>query len=471
MAAETDNLMKKATERENEKKYRKVIKCCDEILEIDPTCYSLYSIKGKSYFMLNDYDNSLKYFKKYLTHNQNNEDMIKALNYICSNYFFKHDYENALKYADESLKLDSAHEPTLKKKANILIELERFDDALALADELENTEILADIHYEMDDYETAAKLYDKLMEDSEDYADYLDFKEMKAKSLFQNEDYEEFLKLAEELVNISPNKSIYISMSIAYHKMEDYDNMAKYLELSARYDPSIKNELLNAAKENLALKYNENSINDNIAMGSAYMSDNQPKKALKYFLKANELKKDDEEILKMLAKAYYLLCDYDNEYDILKKLLEINPENYDVMIELAYACSNIDKPIEVIELGNKLIAEDSKYDSVYTLIAKAYLELKDKENAFKCIDEAINLHPNTNYFISYKGLLYLMTGDEKSSKECFKKALNTKPNDPLPYLTQINFYEENENYKKVKEIYEKLIADFPDFKGVKRNVC
>ena len=471
MTTEIDNLIKKAKESEEQKNYRKVIKCCDDILEIDPTFYSLYSIKGKSYFMLKDYDNSLKYFKKYLNHNQNNEDSIKALNYICSNYFFKQDYENALRYADESLKLDSKHEKTLIKKANILIELGRFDEALELANELENKEILADIHYEMEDYETAVKLYDELMNNSEDYIDYLDFKEMKAKSLFQNEDYEEFLKVSEELVNVSPNDKIYLTMSIAYHRLGDFDNMAKYLELSARYNPSIKKEVLNVAKENLALVYDENSVKDNVAMGSAYMSDNQAEKALEYFIKANELKKDDEDILKRLAKTYYILYDYENEYKILKKLLEINPENYDVIFELAYVCSSLDKPIEVIELGNRLIGKDSKYDSVYTLISKAYLELEDKDNAFKCIDEAIALYPHTNYFINCKGLLYLMENDEKSSEECFKKALDIKPNDPLPYLTQINFYEEKENYKKVKEIYEKLIADFPDFKGVKRNVC
>ena len=157
--------------------------------------------------------------------------------------------------------------------------------------------------------------------------------------------------------------------------------------------------------------------------------------------------------------------------EILKKLLKINPDNYDMMLELAYASSNLDKPIEVIELGNMLIGKNPKYDCIYTIISKAYLELEDKENAFKCIDEAIGLYPNTNYFINYKGLLYLMDNDERSAEECLKKALEIKPNDPLPYLTQINFHEENENYEKVKEIYERLIADFPDFKGVKRNVC
>ena len=100
----------------------------------------------------------------------------------------------------------------------------------------------------------------------------MDFKELKAQSLFQNEDYEEYLKVAEELVNISPNDTIYLAMSIAYHKIGDFDNMARCLELSGRYNPSIKKEVLKVAKENLALVYDENSVEDNIAMGFSITS-------------------------------------------------------------------------------------------------------------------------------------------------------------------------------------------------------
>ena len=66
MTTEIDYLIKKATEAENDKNYKKAIKYCYDILEIDSTIYGTFAMNRKSYFMLNDYDNSLKFMKSSL---------------------------------------------------------------------------------------------------------------------------------------------------------------------------------------------------------------------------------------------------------------------------------------------------------------------------------------------------------------------------------------------------------------------
>ena len=170
----------------------------------------------------------------------------------------------------------------------------------------------------------------------------------------------------------------------------------------------------------------------------------------------------NDEVLKCIGETYFKLMEYEKSYEYFKKALEINENNQIVLFEMAFLCSIIGKPVEVIRYGNKILSEDDNYD-LYQLIAMAYVDLGKRESALECLDQAIYTHPQTNYFYTIKGNLYYYLDEEENARECFEKSIEINPYDIVPYCNQIVYYKDHKQIEKAKEIYERLIENHPDF--------
>ena len=457
-----ENLINKIKQAQKNGDYAESIKYCDELLEIDSSFIFINYEKAYSYFGLKDYDKTIKYAKICLNENLDNKEKALVYKLLGSAYFEKEDYENSIEYFDKNLELTPDDEIVKILKAESLFELENYDESLKIADELNDFELKANIYNAKNDFENAIKNYDILIYSSNNKLDILNFKENKAKALFQKGDYEGFVEICKETTAISPNKTLLFFMSVAYNRLGDEENARKYFLKANEYEPNLKKELFKMAEMNKDKLYDENSVSDNLKWGHPYFDIGLYDKALTYYLKAYELDDKNVEVLKSIGEAYFKLKDYEKCYEFFKKALEIDENNKSILFGAAFVCSLIGKPVELINYGNKILAEDDNFD-IYPLIATAYVDLGKEESAIECIDQAINSHPETNYFHTAKGNLYYYLGEEENARKCFEKSIEINPYDPTPYCNQIVYYKDHNNQEKAKKIYERLIKNNPNF--------
>ena len=447
--------------KENEN-YEETITYCDEILKIDPTFTSIKIEKAFSYYCLKDYDKSIEYGKTCLSNDLDIKERALILKLIAGAFFEKEDYETSITYLDKNLEITPDDEVIKNVKAESLFRLGKYDEALEIADEINDMELKAKIYLEKKEFENAIRIYDELIYTTDNTLDVLHFKKMMAKSLFKKGDYEGFIETCEEIEKISPTNTLFFFMSIAHKKLGDEENAAKYFIKTTQNNRNNKNGLLNIDETDKDKFYNENLLTDNLKWGHEYFDTGLYDEALTYYLKADDLDSKNDEVLKCVGETYFKLEEYEKSYEYFKKALEINENNQIVLFEMAFLCSIIGKPVEVIRYGNKILSEDDNYD-LYQLIAMAYVDLGKRESALECLDQAIYTHPQTNYFYTIKGNLYYYLDEEENARECFEKSIEINPYDIVPYCNQIVYYKDHKQIEKAKEIYERLIENHPDF--------
>ena len=193
----------------------------------------------------------------------------------------------------------------------------------------------------------------------------------------------------------------------------------------------------------MALKYNPNLVPAYHYLGECYKALYRPglkteenkvraKKALEYLKKALELNPDNKDIILSLGDMYNKLRDFKNAEEFYLKILEMEPnkvENYYVVAEFykSYAGQEEkqkkeEKPVRVV--GGKVIE-------------------KPEEKKEKTFEE--------------------MTPIEKA-EEMYKRVIEMNPNDIDAYARLANFYQEPplNNFDKAKEYWEKIIELDPN---------
>lgn len=463
MNTKIDDLIDKLTNAKNNKNYEEAIKYCDKILKIDSTLTYIHYEKAYCYFCLKNYEKAIECAKIHLNDDIENELKTSTLNLISASYYETKDFENSIEYCNKSLEIKPNQTVIKNMKADSLYELKEYDEALKLAKEINNFELMADCYYAKKDFENAIKTYDELIKSSNDMVDALYFKEMKAKSLYQNANYKEFVELSEDIVKVSPNKSLFFFMSSAYDKLGDKANATKYFYKTTQYEPNLMKGILNISEMAKDKIYDENSIEDNLKFGHGYFEVEDFNNALIYYLKAYELDNKNEEVLKCVGETYYRLSEYKKAYEYFKQGYVINENNKNVLLALVYVCSSLDKPIEVIDYGNKLLSQNENIYEVFYPISKAYVDIGDKQSAIELIDKEINTHPNEDYFHILKGNLYFYLDEEKKADECFNKVYRITPPDLNPVIFQITYYKDHNQTDKAEKLYEKLLKLWPEY--------
>lgn len=150
----------------------------------------------------------------------------------------------------------------------------------------------------------------------------------------------------------------------------------------------------------------------------------------------------------LLASIYRAFQEPEKEMETYLALVEDDPENPDMIYELAMAYLNNDQPEKAIEqldkidelIGiNELTAEQKKL---------IYLDQGDLDGAVAAVTNLINAFPRN---IDYRGILaqlYEVNGFREQAFEVYTEMLEIAPNDPRPHLDLAQYHKENDDLDK-----------------------
>lgn len=175
----------------------------------------------------------------------------------------------------------------------------------------------------------------------------------------------------------------------------------------------------------------------------------------------NEL--SDSEISKqndvLRANEFFKIA-YENTHDprikieLYKNVLEILPNNFDALNNIAVSHINLNEANDAIVALNKAIEINPNYFLAYVNRAKAY-NLQDKfDEALKDLDSAYKINPKFEFIYSTKGNILTKQGKFEEAEIELNKSVQLNPNSPEAYFNRGYFYEERSEYEKSEADYK-----------------
>lgn len=377
--------------------------------------YSLVAIDSE---YNNDYKNSLKYYNKLYSLTSKEIYLSKIVKY---SYKVK-DYNSMYKISKLAISKFPKKAEFYKRDSIIaLVSLGRLDEALVLGKELlsknksnQNYEIVANIYYAIGDYNKSIEYYKKVYEKTKDGKILLKLAEILYSNLNKKVDA---LKYLEYYVDINGCKSndICNKLMLIYQEQDNKNGIINIL--NKMYDKYSKNPSMEKTslmiqdmivvlleKENIykTIAYLEKYPINNTKLLHLYEKTNQLDKAL-VLIKDNykknndpsllgriamlefEMAKNKKDVLEDVLKKFelslssginndsyqnfygYLLIEYNIDIKkgiyLVKKALEINPNNIAYLDSLAWGYFKLDRCEESKNILNKVIKKVGKVDN------------------------------------------------------------------------------------------------------------
>jgi len=148
--------------------------------------------------------------------------------------------------------------------------------------------------------------------------------------------------------------------------------------------------------------------------------------------------------------------------DLLKKVIVLQPDRYEIYLRLGLASSSLGNLKEAVEYFEKGASINSNSSPIYCNLGNIYAELGNKVLALKSYFRAIEIDPknfNANYNL---GSYYFKIDDLENAEKYLNLAVNITPNHIYPYNSLFLLYDRSNNYKKLGEILKKAKKFFPE---------
>ncbi|MDE2216784.1 MAG: tetratricopeptide repeat protein [Planctomycetota bacterium] len=358
----------------------------------------------------------------------------KAYTYFCTGYFLMldKDWENAAGNFEKAILLDHSSEKTIRHLATCYYQLGKNEKSISFIEKL--TKIKPhdfSMHY------TLATLYEITGKHREAIAEYEHARRCKITKL-------DNVFLADALYKLA---NLYMNEGMMEKGAECYKSM---FEMKLVNEPS-------------KIYYE---------IGQKYFEKNDMKKALEYFLKAQDADPKLNFIHFYLTLCYDALNDYDNALNEAKIFLEKEPDNWAMHLALFEICGktkNESKRNEEIEKAQEILKKDvdagSKNPKEYFLLSQIYRNQHRTKEAIVIIEnmKLLSLDKETERDAYYL-LANLYYEDKKFDRveEELEMALKIDPefheaNNFLGYL----FLEDNKNLDEAMALINKAVKAQP----------
>lgn len=155
--------------------------------------------------------------------------------------------------------------------------------------------------------------------------------------------------------------------------------------------------------------------------------------ALKAFLTAEKLKKDDNDFSDMFARMSWIYQNNNALEKALKysdKALKCSPK--DAYVQYRKGCIyayGLKKYSESLKYFKKAYALDKTETGVFFDLANSYMNLKKYKLGLKYIDEGLKFFPGNPDLLRIKTAILYLAGKQKESKELLEDLLKTDPED------------------------------------------
>ncbi len=130
----------------------------------------------------------------------------------------------------------------------------------------------------------------------------------------------------------------------------------------------------------------------------------------------------------LIAFCYYRKGDKGLAVDELKKAIELNPEASAYYGLYAYILLDMHRYTEALEKANEGLAVYAEDLTCLNARSQALIRLKNKDEAFETIREALSVDPEDDFTHTNVGWIYLEKGKHTDARQHFREALRINPN-------------------------------------------
>lgn len=385
------------------KMYNQGIEYLKKALALNPEHPQIYNNLGTAYLLTGAREKSLDSYKKAIKLNPN--DSVAYYN-IASIYQIQNKHAQAADYFKKAYELD--------EQENYLISLALSElKSGNVPDALKHYKTLAILHPEKDSFQyNLATCYELL------------------------KDYEHAIAILKLLTARNP-KSITMAQKLA----NLYIEVRELSKAKALYDNVI---LKGSPTSEVLYQY---------AILSTQLYDTGT--AEKIFKKVIGMNPDNALAHKDLGIIYLNQRLFDYAEDEFKIALELEPENFDILLEYANFLYSISKYEEADEYYEKTLElqDDVVAKSLWALNK---IELKELENAKELISSALEDEPDHEYIQFVAGRIFYSLKDFENAKIYFIKSLEQNHDKETKNLLALTYYELGE-FEKALNIFTALV--------------
>jgi tetratricopeptide (TPR) repeat protein len=195
-------------------------------------------------------------------------------------------------------------------------------------------------------------------------------------------------------------------------------------------------------------------------LGEAYMRQKAYTRALREFLKAEQIYAKDPFLQNDLGLAYMAKGQYEMAIDHFKKALDLNPDFSPARNNLGAAhmeSENWQKAIECF----KAVKDDLLYATPHfplTNLGFIYYHRGDYETSLKYYEEALDLMPGFPKALHGQGRVYLKQGRYDKAVMVLEKAAQAAPGEARIHLDLGRAYRHVHEYNKAYQTFQKAAS-------------
>ena len=426
----------KAKKNMEKEKYHEVISFCDKALKINSDLPEAYSFKGNALYNLGEYNDAAESFSHAIE-----KEPDEAEHYYDRSW----SYCNLDKYEDSIIDINKALEIEPKSSAfyydrgRFEYWAERYKDAVisfTKGIELKPTEnkylFRANSYMSLEEYDLALADFNSSIEIDPEFARAYYRRGILYKKMELLEKAAQDFKKAIEL-NPKYDDAM-TELGFIYIQMGKKDAM-KYFNKAIKINPCASNYFSRVAARAEMLK-RQNAI-ENFAFGKVVKDDcyadctfneKQAKDDIKDLDKAIAFEPDDAYYLRLRVSRYNYLMQYENALADYEKLLELEPDDEELHLAMAYCKYNTKKFAEAIKgIDSYLkIIDGTGDDFLYQTRGKANYELGNFEEALKDLSKSLVLNETAESYY-YRGLTNYKLKHFIQAYKDLQKALELNP--------------------------------------------
>lgn len=451
----------------------------DQILKEDPKDYITLYQRGAQYYNLSRYEDAFNDIVKALQHTptKDKEMHIRELSLLSDISIELKEYDRALEATNRLLTLDPNNYPEIYKKGNILLYLEKPEEAYRTFSTLQRLKSrsqeaffgMAQANIKMGKMDEAEKLlteaenadpsnyitycrvgdlYNEMGQTERAATNYImgytlsngDTRPLESLVNLANKDFAGVNKALEYAISKTSNKApLLLVQSVLSNSSGRYNEASVSLKgLLATKEGRTEGIYRLAALNDMALNNLDDAldhIDKSIAdmpsaqnytiKGEILNRQNKPAAAMIEIQKALSMDASDEEALMTGAKCRLALDQPDKAVSYLSDVIMVNPENIEALLLRGFINENVLKNSQqaVIDYTRAGNSEADKFpDIVYKALGKA--KSGKKLDGDDIVKKAMESSVLTNDELYYAAIYYSQTGDLEKGKELLDKAIS-----------------------------------------------
>ena len=226
------------------------------------------------------------------------------------------------------------------------------------------------------------------------------------------------------------------------------------------------------------------NIDTLIKKGEKHLKKGQFEDALSIFEFALKLDGKNEKLLEYKSIALYELDRFNEAYECLEKIVEINPEKKKWLTDVQknpeiQRCDKLMEDADILVADQQFEKAISNYQTVmksdptctdaYMNIGICYDYLGDYSSAIDFFDMALELYPLYPKAWLNKAITYQHKGDIGDALKCFDKAIELDRNYSLAYYNKGVLYTDIGDYRRALECFTKTLEIDPNNDDAKFN--